>query len=147
MVVFTKHLASADDTMDEVGGNRYGWFTALSGTELAIDNVRVEPAKTTPTTPPAKPPGQAGRQAQGEGQGHRHAQEEQMSVNVDPNQGNGYWNVKVQKLTKDGWKTLPGTYKTYGSYETRTINLPKGTYRTVVLPATDTWRVCPTPCT
>ena len=57
-----------------------------------------------------------------------------LYVNVNPNQGKGSWEFQIQKLTKDGWVTLPKTYKTHGKYETRTINKPKGTYRVVVLP-------------
>ncbi len=55
-----------------------------------------------------------------------------LRVDVDPNKGRGYWTFRVQKKRADGtWKPLK-TYRTRGSAETRTINLPKGTYRVVV---------------
>jgi hypothetical protein len=38
-VVFTEtRAAGADDTMDQIGGNRYSWFTHASVTDLAVDN-------------------------------------------------------------------------------------------------------------
>jgi hypothetical protein len=53
-------------------------------------------------------------------------------VDVNPNKGSGYWTFQVQKKNANGtWKNLK-SYKTKGSQETRTINLPKGTYRTMV---------------
>ena len=55
-----------------------------------------------------------------------------LKVDVNPNRGKGYWTFKVHKQLPDGsWQPLK-TYKTLGSKETRTINLPKGTYRVVV---------------
>ena len=55
-----------------------------------------------------------------------------LRVDVNPNKGKGYWSFQVQKQRADGsWKPLK-TYKTQGSKETRTINLPKGTYQVVV---------------
>lgn len=57
-------------------------------------------------------------------------------VDVNPNKGRGHWVFKVQRLNVDGatWRTLPTSYKTLGSKETRTVNLRKGTYRVVVQP-------------
>jgi hypothetical protein len=55
-----------------------------------------------------------------------------LRVDVNPNKGKGYWTFQVQRQQADGsWKPLK-TYKTQGSKETRTINLPKGTYQVVV---------------
>lgn len=55
-----------------------------------------------------------------------------LKVDVNPNKGSGYWTFTVQKRTATiGWANV-GTYNTKGSKETRTINLPKGTYRAVV---------------
>ena len=55
-----------------------------------------------------------------------------LFVDVNPNKGSGYWMFQVQRQLPDGtWKPLK-TYKTKGSKETRTINLPKGTYQVVV---------------
>ena len=82
-----------------------------------------------PGTPPVTPPGQAKKatvKAKSVSNGSR------LYLNVNPNKGSGYWNVKIQKKTANGWKTLKGTHRTQGKAETRTINLPKGTYRAVV---------------
>jgi hypothetical protein len=58
---------------------------------------------------------------------------DQLRVDVDPNKGSGYWTFHVQKRTSTGtWTTLPTTYRTQGEAETRTIALPRGTYRVVV---------------
>ena len=55
-----------------------------------------------------------------------------LLVDVNPNKGSGYWTFQVQSQRTDGtWKPLK-SYKTKGSKETRTINLPKGTYQVVV---------------
>jgi chitodextrinase len=55
-----------------------------------------------------------------------------LSVDVNPNKGRGYWTFKVQRQNPNGsWKSLK-SYKNHGSRETRSINLPKGTYRVVV---------------
>jgi subtilisin family serine protease len=55
-----------------------------------------------------------------------------LKVDVNPNKGKGYWAFQVHKQRADGsWQRLK-TYKTRGSKETRTINLPRGTYRVVV---------------
>ena len=56
-----------------------------------------------------------------------------LFVDVDPNKGSGYWRFQVQRLDPGTmtWKARK-TYRTKGTKETRTINLPKGTYRVVV---------------
>ena len=55
-----------------------------------------------------------------------------LFVDVNPNKGSGYYTFQVQKKRTNGtWKPLK-TYRTKGSKETRTINLPKGTYQVVV---------------
>lgn len=55
-----------------------------------------------------------------------------LRVDVNPNKGKGYWTFQVQRQNADGsWKALRA-YRTQGSKETRTINLPKGAYRVVV---------------
>lgn len=58
-----------------------------------------------------------------------------LKVDVNPNMGRKYWTFQVQrKNNRDGtWKPLK-TYKTLGSAEKRTINLPKGTYKVFVNP-------------
>lgn len=58
-----------------------------------------------------------------------------LVVDVDPNKGSGYWTFTVQRRQESGiWETLPGTYRTQGSKETRTLDLPNGTYRVQVKP-------------
>lgn len=57
-----------------------------------------------------------------------------LYVNVNPNVGAGYWTFRVQRRRADGtWATLSAWYKTYGTGETRTLDLPRGTYRVKVL--------------
>ncbi|MGV1004645.1 MAG: hypothetical protein ACOYEV_07730 [Candidatus Nanopelagicales bacterium] len=57
-----------------------------------------------------------------------------LRVDVNPNKGKGYWTLRVEKQnTKTGkWSKVKGSWKTQGNSETRSINLPKGTYRVVV---------------
>jgi hypothetical protein len=57
-----------------------------------------------------------------------------LKVDVNPNMGRKYWTFQVQRKKADGsWKPLK-TYRTLGSAEKRTINLPKGTYKVFVNP-------------
>ena len=55
-----------------------------------------------------------------------------LFVNVDPNKGTGYWNIKVYRKTVKGdrvsWEKVGKTLRTKTAKETRTINLGKGTY-------------------
>lgn len=49
-----------------------------------------------------------------------------------------HWSFSVQKKTtkkKRSWQTLGKKYRTTGARQTRTINLPRGTFRVVVAPA------------
>jgi hypothetical protein len=63
------------------------------------------------------------------------AEGSKLLVNVDPDKGSGYWTLRVQAQRTDGsWRTLRRTYRTQGSRETRTIDLPAGTYRVRVQP-------------
>lgn len=58
-----------------------------------------------------------------------------LRVDVDPNKGRGYWRFAVERRGPEGtWRNVGGTYRTQGAKETRTINLPAGTYRVVVKP-------------
>lgn len=34
----SSQVIAADDTIDQVGGNGYGWFTTVTVPDLAIDN-------------------------------------------------------------------------------------------------------------
>jgi hypothetical protein len=57
-----------------------------------------------------------------------------VKVDIDPDQGRDAWAFQVQRSTgEDQWRNV-GKYTTRGSRETRTLNLPKGTYRVRVLP-------------
>ena len=54
------------------------------------------------------------------------------AVDVGPNKGKGYWTFQLQVLRADGsWKAR-ASYRTRGAKETRTLNLPRGTYRVAV---------------
>jgi hypothetical protein len=59
-----------------------------------------------------------------------------LYVDVNPNlPKKQYWKFRVYKQNPtDGSWVAKKTYRTAGSKETRTINLPKGTYKVVVLP-------------
>ena len=60
-----------------------------------------------------------------------------LFVNVNPNKGKGYWNIKVYRKVVKGdkvsWEKVGKTLRTKTSKETRTINLGKGTYRVKVM--------------
>ncbi len=60
-----------------------------------------------------------------------------LFVNVNPNKGTGYWNIKVYRKVVNGdkvsWEKVGKTLRTKTSKETRTINLGKGTYRVKVM--------------
>jgi hypothetical protein len=58
------------------------------------------------------------------------ADRSKLVVNVDPDKGSGYWTFRVQRQRANRtWTTLRTTYRTRGVTETRTVNLPAGTYR------------------
>lgn len=60
------------------------------------------------------------------------AAKSRLIVDVNPNKGSGYWTFNVQVQQADGaWLPL-SSYRTKGRTETRTINLPAGTYRVIV---------------
>lgn len=60
-----------------------------------------------------------------------------LKVDVNPNKGRRYWTFQVQRRNADGtWRALR-TYRTRGSTEKRTINLPRGIYRVWVNPKFD----------
>ncbi len=53
-----------------------------------------------------------------------------LSVDVDPDLSAGAWTFHVQRQRADGsWRSLRATYRTRGARETRTVDLPRGTYR------------------
>lgn len=57
-----------------------------------------------------------------------------LYVDVNPDKGRGFWNIKVQRWTGKKWVTKKN-YRTQGAQETRTTaKLPNGTYRVVVKP-------------
>jgi hypothetical protein len=58
-----------------------------------------------------------------------------LKIDVDPSARKKAWSFQVQAKQADGsWMTLPRVYKTLASSEKRTVNLPQGTYRAMVLP-------------
>lgn len=58
-----------------------------------------------------------------------------LYVNVNPNlTGSKYWRFRVIRKAADGTWVPKKVYRTRGAGETRTIDLPKGRYRVVVLP-------------
>lgn len=93
-------------------------------------SVRVIYAPTPPSLPLATPPGAARASvrlaAVSDGS--------KLRIDVDPDRGPGYWRVQVEERSTGTWRTLPSTYRTQGSRETRTIDMGAGTYRVVVLP-------------
>jgi hypothetical protein len=60
-----------------------------------------------------------------------------LFVNVNPNKGTGYWNIKVYRKVVKGaqvsWEKVGKTLRTKTNKETRTVNLGKGTYRVKVM--------------
>lgn len=56
------------------------------------------------------------------------SRDSKLKVDIDPNRGRGAWTFQVQRERDGSWRKV-GTYRTLGSRETRTINLPKGCYR------------------
>ncbi len=57
-----------------------------------------------------------------------------LRVKVTPSLPRGSWKVRVQKRQKGKWGAVK-VVRTRGRSETRTMNLPRGTYRVVVRPA------------
>lgn len=57
-----------------------------------------------------------------------------LYVDVNPDKGRGFWNIKVQRWNGKKWVTKKN-YRTQGAQETRTTaKLPEGTYRVIVKP-------------
>jgi hypothetical protein len=53
-----------------------------------------------------------------------------LKVNMGPNlPGKGYYTFRIDRRTSVGWVRILKTYRTQGTGETRTVNVPKGTYR------------------
>ncbi|GAA4690523.1 carboxypeptidase-like regulatory domain-containing protein [Nocardioides conyzicola] len=56
-----------------------------------------------------------------------------LFLNVNPNRASGSWKFRVQRRAMSGaWHTRPGVLHTRGRAETRTLDLPRGTYRVVL---------------
>ena len=61
-----------------------------------------------------------------------------LFVDVNPDKGRGFWNIKVQRLNGKGKWVTKKNYRTQGANKTRTTTtLPNGTYRVVVKPKRD----------
>ena len=60
-----------------------------------------------------------------------------LFINVNPNKGTGYWNIKVYRKVANGnkasWEKVGRTLRTQTNKETRTVDLGKGTYRVKVM--------------
>lgn len=54
---------------------------------------------------------------------------DKLRINVNPNQGSGFWRFTVQRKRADGTWATKNTYRTRGSAHTRTLNLRQGRYR------------------
>ena len=53
-----------------------------------------------------------------------------LKVNMGPNlKGNRYYTFQIQRLKKGAWTNYGKVLKTKGKKETRTVNVPKGTYQ------------------
>jgi hypothetical protein len=53
-----------------------------------------------------------------------------LKVNMGPNQpGNRFYTFQIERKKNRVWSAYRGVYKTKGSKELRTVNVPKGTYR------------------
>ncbi len=57
-----------------------------------------------------------------------------LRVNVNPNQGSRNWRFDVQRRRADATWVTRSTHRTRGAAETRTLDLPAGTYRVRVHP-------------
>lgn len=55
-----------------------------------------------------------------------------LRLNVNPDLGADAWRVTIQRKRPDGTWARVGTHLTRGTAETRTLDLPRGTYRVVV---------------
>jgi hypothetical protein len=59
-----------------------------------------------------------------------------LQVDIDPNLGAGAYRFQIQARKGDGsWATLSRVYRTQGASETRLVDLPRGVYRVVTVPA------------
>lgn len=64
------------------------------------------------------------------------ADRSKLFVKVSPSLDRSHhWRFSVQKKKKQTWRTQGKKYRTAGARQTRTINLPRGTYRVLVAPA------------
>jgi hypothetical protein len=91
---------------------------------VARNSVGPSSAGTATVVPPSPTVGVAVKPVKSNGK---------LFVDVNPDEGSGYWKFKVLYKTKTGsWKAYSKTYKTSGSRETRTLNFRKGTYRVAV---------------
>ncbi len=60
-----------------------------------------------------------------------------VTIDVNPNlPGSQNYSFLLQKKTKGGWAPHGEVHRTKGRSETRTVNVPKGTWRAQCYPAT-----------
>jgi uncharacterized repeat protein (TIGR01451 family) len=101
---------------DVKGGDNFASVTSNIGAPVTT----TVPTTTTPSTPPVVVKVKA------------KSSKSKLFVDVNPNKGGGFYKFQVQKKRANGtWKALK-TYRTRGATETRTLDLPKGTYQVVV---------------
>lgn len=56
------------------------------------------------------------------------SRDSKLRVDIDPNLGRKSWLFRIERERSDDWRKV-GSYRTQGSRELRTINLPQGCYR------------------
>ena len=108
---------------------------ATPATAPAATTTTTTPAPTATTTPAPAAPGTVVPTAVITVKGV--SKNTKLFVDVDPNKGKGYWNIKVYRKVVKGdavsWKKVGKTLRTKTAKETRTIKLKKGTYRVQVM--------------
>lgn len=56
------------------------------------------------------------------------SRDSKLRVNINPNLGRKSWLFRIEREGSDDWRKV-GSYRTQGSRELRTVNLPQGCYR------------------
>ena len=113
-----------------LGATSFSWsFVDVAGRTLdSGSQLIVQPQPIAPPQPTARPQPRASVKVRAV------KSRSKLRVNVNPNQGSRHWTFKVQRKRADGTWAGKGAYRTRRAGETRTINLPKGTYRVRVRP-------------
>ena len=123
-----------------VNGQEYSFTVAAKNaagagpTSQASPRVTPQPPAPQQIAPQPPAPQQTAPQPTASVKVKATSKQSKLFVDVNPNKGSGHWKFQVQRLRTDGSWQFVKAYRTKGSKETRTINLPKGTYRVVVTP-------------